>query len=278
MHTHSYYSDGARSPTELVESAKRKGIEFLALSDHNSVNGVDEAIKAGERLGVKVIPAIEIRADKDEVLGYFVDYKNSGFQEEILKIQKNVANRVKKIIKKINEKGIKVSYSDVINRFKPNTTNIMEIHLVNYMTEKGFGTRSELWPRYIGKDAGTYVPIKEISVVNAIKLIKKYGGVPVLAHPWVMLESKELLSETSFRKLVSAGLEGIEIDNGDRDERRDEKTVKLIRELAQDYNLIVTSGSDFHGHKFDNDTGVHQIGEYNCDNSVVKELKERLKQ
>lgn len=272
LHTHSFYSDGDLSPSEVVKLAKNKGVRTLALTDHNSISGIEEAIIEGKKQGINIIPAIEIRAEEDEVLGYFIDYKNKELQREILQIQKVLVTKVKKIIKNLNKKGIEVSFEDLEKKYYPNK-NFMEIHLVKYLASKGHGTIRELFDKYMKEDSETYVKIKEISVIEAIKLIKKYNGVPVLAHPWVDSKSKSLLEENNFKKLIDAGLKGIEIDNGDRDERRDEKIIKRIQELAKKYNLIITSGSDFHGEYLVKATGCHQIGENNCDGSVVEELK-----
>ncbi len=272
LHAHSYYSDGDLPPSEVVKLAKQKGIKNLALADHNSFDGVAEAIEEGKKQGVNIIPAIEIRAKEDEVLGYFIDYQNEEFKKEVLKIQENLIDRVKKIIAKLNKKGIEVIFNDLIKKYYPNR-NFMEIHLIKYLKSIGLGGIGVLWPKYISKEGETYVPVKEISVLKAIKLIKKYGGVPVLAHPWVELHSKELLREEKFKKLVKAGLKGIEIDNGDRDDRRDEQTLEKIRELAKKYNLIITSGSDFHGEYLVQATKCHGLGDYNCDEEVVEKLK-----
>lgn len=273
LHVHSFYSDGDLSPSEVVRLAKQKGIKNLALTDHNSIDGVQEAIEEGKKQKINIIPAIEIRAKEDEVLGYFIDYKDERLKKEIKKIQDNLIERVKKIILKLNKKGIKVSFEDLLNKYYPNT-NFMEIHLIKYLKFKGYGDIRELWPKYISKKGETYVPIKEISVINSIRLIKKYGGIPILAHPWVEISSKKLLKEEIFKKLIKAGLKGIEIDNGDRDERRDTKTLKKIKELAKKYNLIITSGSDFHGDYLIKATKCHDIGEYNCEEAVVNRLEE----
>ncbi|MBU3906704.1 MAG: PHP domain-containing protein [Nanoarchaeota archaeon] len=274
LHVHSYYSDGDLPPSQVVKLAKQKGIKNLALTDHNSFDGVLEAIKEGKKQGVNVIPAIEIRAKEDEVLGYFIDYKNEKFRREMKKIQNNLIKRVKKIIIKLNKKGIDVSFEDLLKKYYPNTTNLMEIHLIKYLKFKGYGDIRELWPRYISKGGETYVPIKEISVIDSIKLVKKFGGIPILAHPWVNPSSRELLHEKNFKKLIKSGLRGIEVDNGDRDERRDKKTLDKIQKLAKRYGLILTSGSDFHGDYLVKATKCHDIGDYNCDEKVVEQLKE----
>jgi len=115
----------------------------------------------------------------------------------------------------------------------------------------------------------------DISVIEAIKLIKKYGGIPVLAHPWAEKRMKDLLeNEIKFKELVDAGLKGIELDNGDRDERRSEKIINKIKELAEKYNLVLTAGSDFHGPGLKEVTREHDVGDYNCEDKIVEELKQ----
>lgn len=276
LHTHSIYSDGDLSPSEVVKLAKKRGVKNLALSDHNSISGIDEAILEGNKQGVNIIPAVEIRAEEDEVLGYFIDYKNEKFQKEILKIQQVLVNKVKKIIKKLNRKGIKVSFEDLEKKYYPNK-NFMEIHLAKYLSSNGHGSIGEIFAKYMGDGNETSVKIKEISVIDAIKLIRRFGGVPVLAHPWVCPESKNLLKDGNFKKLVNAGLMGIEIDNGDRDNRRDRHIIKRIKDLAKEYDLIMTSGSDFHGESLVESTGCHQIGDYNCDENIVDKLRQLAK-
>jgi len=276
LHTHSYHSDGELSPREVITEAKKAGIKNLALTDHNSFDGVKEAVEEGKKWGINVIPAFEIRVDGDEVLGYFIDYENKDFIREIKIVQNRVSDRVKKIILKLNDKGINVSFEDLLERYKPNK-NPLEIHLIKYLSEKGYGEIQELWGKYIRETGETYVPIEEVSAPDMIKIIAEYGGVPVLAHPWVSTKSKKLLEEENFVKLVEAGLKGIEIDNGDRDERRDEKTLERIKELAKKYNLIITSGSDFHGATLIKISGTHQIGKFNCDEKVVEELSKLSK-
>jgi len=269
LHTHTYYSDGALPPAQVVKLAKEKGIKNLAISDHNSVEGIDEAMKEAEKLGVNLIPSIEISAEGDEVLGYFIDYKNAKFKKEIKKLQEGSTFSVKENIQKAKGK-FDINFEELLREYRPNVSNFNRGHLVRLLIKKGYGDFKEIWP-YFQKGKEFYAEREKISVEGAIKLIKKFGGVPVLAHPWVELPAKELLKEENFAKLVKAGLKGIEIDNGDRDERRDEKTISRIKEVAKRYNLIITSGSDFHREEKNN---VHNIGDYNCDEKVVEKLKE----
>jgi predicted metal-dependent phosphoesterase TrpH len=275
LHTHSIYSDGVLHPKEVVREAKEKGILNLALTDHNSIDGIEEAISEGKKIGINIIPGIEIRAKEDEVLGYFIYYKNPDLKKEIKKLQ-GVHIKINKIvIKEINKKGIKISYKDVLKEYYPNV-DLMEIHIIRYLNKSGYGEVKDLWKEYMAPLWKGPLYSDVVSVVDAIKLIKKYGGIPVLAHPWAEPCSKVLLSEEKFKELVDAGLQGIEIDNGDRDERRDDKTLEKINALAAKYKLVVTSGSDFHGDKKSRELGIHQISMHNCNDKTIKELKSRL--
>ena len=277
LHMHSIYSDGNISPKEIIRKAKQIGLEYIALTDHNSTEGVEEAIKEGEKVGIQVIPAIEIRAENDEVLGYFIDYKNEKFKKEIKKLQYNVLKRVKKIILGMNKDGIEIKFSDLVDKYSPNKNNLMEIHAIRLIMDSGYGEKSrkgisELFGKYVSG-----VPIKEPSVADMIKLIRKYNGVPVLAHPWVSKDSKKLLEDENFRKLMGAGLKGIEIDNGDHDERRSPEIIKRIKYLAKKYSLIVTSGSDFHRVEPKGEWFYHNLGKNNCDDKVVEQLRKLAK-
>lgn len=275
LHTHSIYSDGVLHPKEVVIEAKEKGIKNLSLTDHNSIDGVEEAIAEGKKIGVNVIPGIEIRAKEDEVLGYFINYKNPNLRKEVKKLQEVHTKINKIVIKEINKKGINISYEDILKEYAPNV-DLMEIHIIRYLNKLGYGGIGDLWKEHMAPLWKGPLYSDEISVINAIKLIKKYKGVPVLAHPWVEPCSKALLSEENFKEIIEVGLQGIEIDNGDRDERRDNATLKKIKSLAARYNLVITSGSDFHGDAKGRELGIHQIGMHNCNDKIIKELKSKL--
>jgi len=206
-------------------------------------------------------------------LGYFIDYNNKNFRRELKKIQNNITQRVKKIIKKMNKKGIKITFSELLDEYSPNK-NIIEIHLILSLGKRGFGKVRDLWPRYIKEGGEIYVPVKIPSVIDAIKLIKRGGGVPVLAHPWL---GRTVLNSRNMANYVKAGLKGIEISNGDKARfGRDKKTITLIKYYARKYSLIMTSGSDFHGPLLTKDSGTHILGKNNCDEKIVGKL-EKLK-
>lgn len=260
LHIHSNISnDGDFSPAELMKMCSKAGIKTAALADHNSVRGVAEAIKEGEKFGVKVIPAIEIDCTYKEytlhVLGYNIDYNNKIFE----KIEKNVFEQELKAGDKrmalVKEAGIffdeekvrKLSYDGTItgemigeaaiederNRENPLITPYLE-----------GGTRSNnpyvnfYWD-WCSKGKPAYVPIKYITLKEAIDIIHKTGGKAVLAHP----NNNIGMNEEIFKKIAAEGIEGVEVFSS----YHSKENAEFFLKMAEKYNVSVTCGSDFHG-------------------------------
>ena len=277
LHNHSYYSDGLIYPKQLIQIAKKRGIKNIALTDHNSTKGIQEAIKEGKRIGVNVIPGIEIRCKIGEILGYFIDPKNKELNKEIKKDNKRIQSKVKEICRNLTREGYKLTYEELgkkhpkakgnLNEFYP----IYELYLKKY-AKTTFESRKIIW----GNKKIRPKKIKEINEIKTIKLIKNAGGVPVLAHPWI---DPEALIEKNLKKLIKAGLKGLEINNGDNEKfmRKISKQKNIqtkIRKLAKKYKLIITSGSDYHGEKLAKlMPGNHNLGKNNCDEKVIKQLR-----
>jgi len=269
LHTHSYYSDGQISPKNLVRLAKKRGIKNLALTDHNSVKGIKEAIKEGEKIGVNVIPGIEIVAEGGEVLGFFVDIKNKNLEEKLLPIRKSIEGKVKLKCKKIKQLGYDISFKEIWNKFPKARGNINGFYLVYLLYKKGYGEMMKIGEK-LGNVEINYKR-KKITILQSIKLIKQAGGVPVLAHPWIGNTKKNF---KMMKNYIKAGLKGIELNNGDRAPFRDVKTYNKIKKIAKKYNLILTSGSDFHGQELVKQMpGNHNLGKNNCDEKVVEQLR-----
>lgn len=274
LHTHSYYSDGQLSPKALVRLAEKRKIKNLALTDHTSIKGVKEAIKEGRKIGVNILPAVEIRAKENEVLGYFIDINSRRLNKELLKIGKRVENRVKDFCEKLRKEGYNIDFNEIVEKYPKAKGNLNEFHILYTLYLKKYGKSTF----FIGKKLKKLKKkglkkkkIKEISIVKAVKLIKNAGGVAVLAHPWL---EKKVLKEKNIKKYIKAGLKGIEINNGDRAPLLTNKIKNKIRRLAKNYNLILTSGSDYHGPDIvGHMPGNHQLGKNNCDEKVIKQLE-----
>lgn len=276
LHTHSHYSDGRISPKELVRLAKKRGIKNLALTDHDSIKGVKEAIAEGKKIGVNVIPSVEVRFDGGEILGYFIDVNNKDLIKKLRQQSKRLENNVKGWCKKLNKAGYPVSFKELQKKYPKARGNLKGIYPLYELHLKGYGTTIGEIINKLRKDKRVkHKRVKEMSILQAIKLIRKAGGVPVLAHPWVD-EMKR-----NFKKmyvLVKAGLKGIEIHNGDTAPFKPKGTDKKIRNIAKKYKLILTSGSDYHGEEIVKlMPGDHGLGKNNCDEKVVEKLRKLAK-
>lgn len=275
LHNHTYYSDGLISPKELVKLARRKRVKYLALTDHNSVKGIREAIAEGNRLGVEVIPGIELRADKGEVLGYFIDIKNKGLLNKTKMINKRVQDKTKDFCRKLHNAGFKVTFKEIWNKYPRARGNFGTFYPLFILNRKGYGKMLELSRIIHDKDV-SFPVIKEISMIEAIKIIRKAGGAPVLAHPWL---DEDALESKTFRAMAKVGLKGIEVNNGDRFPFKRRGIDRKIRQLAKRYGLILTSGSDFHGLEASKEMpGRHYLGENSCSNKVVEALRKAASQ
>ena len=245
LHTHSTASDGSMSPAELVRHAKEKGLSAIALTDHDTVDGVSEALGEGARVGIEVIPGIEISADfKPEmhILGYFPRINGyTDIRKELEAIRQGRDARNKKIINKLNELGIdikldevkEVALGDVLGR----------PHIARVLINKGFvKSIDEAFDKYLSRDGLAYFKRFELKPEDGIRAIRNAGGLPVLAHPVFLRKTYDEMDKL-LAELKGFGLAGIEAVYS---ENSKDETGNFLR-LAIKYDLIVTGGSDFHG-------------------------------
>lgn len=245
LHTHSLASDGSMSPAELVRHAKEKGLSAVALTDHDTVEGIREALDEGNRIGIEVIAGIEISTNfKPEmhILGYFLnkdEYKN--IQKGLATIRKCREDRNIKIINKLNELGVDITEEEVKEVALGDT--IGRPHFARLLVKKGYvKTMQEAFDKYLGKDGLAYFKRFELEPIDGIKLIKNAGGIPVIAHPALLKMSNNELDKLLL-ELKEYGLAGIEAIYS---ENSKDETGNLLR-LAIKHQLLVTGGSDFHG-------------------------------
>lgn len=275
LHMHSHYSDGQLSPKELVRLAKKRGVKHLALTDHNTVKGVEEAIAEGRKIGVDVIPAVEIEVDTGEILGYFIDYKNKALLKGLKANSRNTEARTKNWCDKLERAGYNIRFEELVKKFPKARGNINAFYLLHVLYKRGYGKPLKLAPKLWKSKKTGPKNFKKINILKAIRLIRKSGGIPVLAHPWI---DDMKINFKNIKILIKTGLKGIEINNGDRAPLKSRSTVKKIRILAKKYNLILTSGSDFHGKDLIRlMPGDHNLGKNNCDEKVVEKMKRILK-
>lgn len=250
LHVHSSCSDGTLSPKELVDYAIEKNLSAFALTDHDTVDGLDEAIRyaAGlstEQGNIEVIPGIELSTEYQgadiHVVGLYIDYQNEDFQNKLREFVDSRTARNQKMCGLLTQAGVPVTYEELQAAY-PDAV-ITRAHYAGYMLEKGYvKSRQEAFDRYVGDHAPCYIPREKITPAQAVQLILQAGGAPVLAHPILYHMSGDRL-ETLVLELKEAGLMGIEAIYSTYtagDERQ-------IRALAAKYGLFISGGSDFHG-------------------------------
>lgn len=245
LHVHSTFSDGTLSPTELVKLAKKNDLSAFALTDHDTIAGIPEALEAGHKQGIEVIPGIEISTtykDKEiHIVGLFVDYENPDFIDSIGNEIERREKRNLAMIERFNEAGFPVTM-EIMEELFPNSV-ITRAHFASYMLKKGWvKSVKEAFDKYLGDDGPLYIPRDRKDTKEAISLIKNAGGAPILAHPLLyhltMGELKSLCKE-----LKEAGLIGIESMYSTY-KGFDELTV---RKIAHEFELLESGGSDYHG-------------------------------
>jgi 3',5'-nucleoside bisphosphate phosphatase len=254
LHTHSTASDGSMSPGELVRHAKAKGLSAIALTDHDTIVGVDEAIEAGKKIGIEVIPGVEISTDfKPEmhILGYFFNDIAPAFNDILLKLRQNRFERNPKIINKLKDMGINITIEEVEAEGKGNV--IGRPHIAKVLLNKGYvKSMEEAFDKFLASGKAAYFKKDKLSPEEGIEAILKGGGIPILAHPiFLGITLKEL--DNLLEVLKEKGIKGIEavyVENTRED------TGNLLR-LAIKHDLLVTGGSDFHGsYKPDIEIGI----------------------
>ena len=239
LHTHTTASDGLLSPEALVQLARDAGVTVLAVADHDTTAGVDPAIAAGRRLGVEVIPAVEINTDVEDaevhVLGYYVGHAQDWFQEFLGSLRDGRENRAERMVGKLNALGIPIEYARVRALAEG---AVGRPHVARALIEAGaVRSTEEAFQKYLGRGGPAYVERMKVTPEDAVRVIRRAGGIAVLAHPgWGVRD--ELIPP-----LVDAGLEGLEAYYPDHTPAMTDRFL----ELAARYHLLVTGGTDFHG-------------------------------
>ncbi len=267
LHMHSTASDGVLSPTEVVRLAKERSLTTIALTDHDTTSGWEEATAAGRELGVEVLGGFEINSETDlghiDFLVYGADASNPELQDFLLTIRDARVGRAKGMVKKLAELGLPLEWGRVLY-FAGDTQSIARPHVARAMVEAGYvASTQEAFDKYLNDQGPAYVHRLEVKPQDVIETIHQAGGVIVLSSP----EHSKTTHLTPA--LAGLGLDGIEVYYFDH---TDEKKAELLK-LARQYNLIVTGGSDFHGDK------THaELGSVFVPPEVLTQLKDRIAQ
>lgn len=273
LHSHSTASDGTYSPSELIIEAKNRGVEVIALTDHDNIDGIEEARKKSLELGIEFVNGIEFSTEylgkEIHILGYYYDEKNEKFLKLIEKLKIERENRTRIILEKLAKYKCYITMEELKKEVKGNL--ISRAHIANVMINKGFVySKSEAFKIYLRAGGLASEPRKELDPIEAVKIIKEIGGISSLAHPKLTgFKEKEL--EELIGKLKENGLNALEACYPEH-KPSDEKKYK---ELCIKYDLLYTGGSDFHGlNRPENLLGVNGI-EYN-EFEGLKRLKKML--
>jgi predicted metal-dependent phosphoesterase TrpH len=239
MHVHTRVSDGLSAPAEVVEQAKKAGLAAVCIVDHDSVGAVEEALWASQKYEIEVIPSIELSSQLGKrefhILGYFVDWRAKWFRDKLAELQEDRRERVKKMIDRLS--GFAMS-----------------------MLDRGYvHTFQEAFDKYLAHGKPAYVGSYPLKPDEALEIIHRAGGVPVLAHP-MYARADEMLPE-----LVKQGLRGLEVYHT----KHDAETTKHYKKLAERYHLLMTGGSDSHGREV-------SVGSVLVPYSFVENLKKEV--
>jgi 3',5'-nucleoside bisphosphate phosphatase len=268
LHVHTTASDGLFSPAGVVQLAEEAGLKGIAITDHDTVEGIEEARAEGRKRGIELVPGVEIstmwQGKEIHMLGYHIDMYDNRLLKILKKQQEARHQRNLKIIDRLNELGIPVTYEEVIAKKKRNARkNPGRPHIAEVLIDKGVvKTMDEAFDQYLGKDGKAYAVVERISPFEAIECIHQSGGAAVIAHPG-LYEQDDLIP-----LLVEKGLDGIEMNHPDHP--ADQK--RHYEELADQLGVLKTAGSDFHGER--NGSMYHApLGTCTTDISVIKDLK-----
>lgn len=267
LHVHTNFSDGTFTPEEVVRHANSKGFACIGICDHDCVDGIDPAVECAKGTALEIIPGVELTVIKDtkeiHMLGYFISWKERWFIELLKKVQGERNARLDKMLSKLSRFNIVVDKEKVI-RLAGGKGSIGRLHLARALKEVGaVSSVQAAFDIYIGDFKPCYVEDIGFGPKEAVRIILKAKGVPVLAHP------STLRNDSLVRELVKDGICGIEVYHSDHtasDSRKYEK-------MAKEHNLLVTGGSDCHGH------AKHKVlmGEVKVPYSLVERLREKAK-
>jgi len=260
LHLHTTASDGVMSPSEIVRYAKAKGLQAIAITDHDTIDGLEEGLLEGNRIGFEVIPGIEVSAEHSpgsmHLLGYFFDIHHPLLNERLRCLQKARAERNPKIVGKLNHLGIDVTYEEVVK--VSGGGQVGRPHFAQLLFEKGYvNSIQEAFERFLKKGASAYVDKFRFTAKEAIHFINEANGLAVIAHPNTLGRKGVSELENLLLRLIGDGLKGIEVYYPEHSSLE----VAQYKVLAERYGLLMTGGTDYHGiEKNELDIGVGRGG------------------
>lgn len=265
LHIHTTYSDGILTPSQVVKWAVKKDLTDIAITDHDTTEGVEEAISAGKDLDINVLPGIEIscieQGQEVHILGYLIDYKSQKLKEFTKTLKAARENRNVEIIKKLSKLNIDIDIEDVKEISKQG--NMGRPHIAKALIDKGLvDTVDGAFNIYLGRGKPAYVDRYKVTAKEAIDFIHSLGGVAVIAHPGLVHDKKVL------NYVLKQDIDGVEVIHCTHTEEQ----IKYFSDICKQLNLIETAGSDCHGYLED---GVPKLGEYFSKEDIIKQMQEK---
>lgn len=248
LHVHTAYSDSNLSIKDLIEYAKKLNLSAVGITDHDTTDGIEEAIKEAENYGIEIVPGVEISATFDSssenevhILGYYINWQNEELQDKLRFFRKARVERAYKILDKLNSLGLKIDVDDVFGSSKDSkNASIGRLHIARILLQKkSVSSIKEAFELYLAYGRPAYVPKVMFEVEEAISMIIKAKGIPVLAHPYLSIYN----DTDALKKLIKHGIKGIEVFHTKHRKNIEEELILI----AEKYGLLITGGSDCHG-------------------------------
>ncbi len=245
LHCHSTFSDGSKTPEELVALAETAGLTALALTDHDTTDGLESFIAAGKNSSVETLPGIELSAEFGaatlHILGYGFDPTNDALQKELKWVREGRADRNVQILEKLNTLGYNITFEDV--RKHSSDDLIGRPHIAEALIEKGhFKNKDKVFKQLLGKNRAAYIERRRLDPGKCLEIIHAAGGVSVVAHPGQMNLTRSKL-RCLIAKLKEQGLGGLEVWHSSHPEQQS----VAFEQICEEFNLIATGGTDYHG-------------------------------
>jgi len=262
LHTHTTASDGTQKPADNVRMAFAAGLGAIAITDHDTVSGVEEALAEGRKLGIEVVPGVEIstvaRGQDIHVLGYYIDVHDKQLLARLESLRETRDLRNAMMLERLQQLGLSITMDEVLQEVahvKTKGDTVGRPHIAAVLLKKGYvASISEAFERYLGKGAAAYVNPPRIEPGTAIEWIHEAGGSAVLAHPGLYGDD-ELVE-----MITQQGLDGIEVYHSDHTPEDETRYLKF----AEQKRLLITAGSDFHGERggvvFHAPIGARRVG------------------
>ena len=245
LHTHSLHSDGAQTPADVVKTAASAGLSAVALTDHDCITGVREAMEAGKAMGVEVIPGVELSAQSDtelHILGYFVDIDNKRLQDTMAYALQVRDERQEETCRKLNEQGFRITMEEARAEAHGNPV-LCRAHFAQIMVRKGYAESvKDAFNRYLSVGCYAYSNRQALTGPEAVSLIHEAGGIAVAAHLHLIKMPDEPLKEY-LKSLIPYGLDGIEGYYTDYTPDMEQR----YRAMAKELGLVISGGTDYHG-------------------------------